>query len=166
MIDLILAIIFFGCTLSLGVLVARKMPVFGQIPRVSEVNGKRVNFSQTLHTWIVARLKQIPIFETWLKDFSYTSFLQKFLSKVRVMMLKMEHKTGSYLEKLRVQAKEKQEAAANDNYWSDLKNLIKNKESLKGRPRAAKRANTVVEKVAQIKSEPVKVRKGRRRRPQ
>jgi hypothetical protein len=77
----------------------------------------------------------------------------------------LENKIGSYLEKLRVQAKEKQEAASNDNSWSDLKNLIKSTDGLKKpRPSAVRRTNAVVEKVAEIKSEPAKVQKKRRKR--
>lgn len=136
-----------------------------QIPRTMGIGEKKSNLGESLRFWVLSHLKQVPLFHNWLKDFSYATFLQKFLSKVRVMTLKLENKIGFYLEKLRIQAKEKQEAASNDNYWSDLKNLIKSTDGLKKpRPSAVRRTNAVVEKVAEIKNEPVKVQKKRRRR--
>jgi hypothetical protein len=167
MIDLILAIIFLGCTLSIGAIVARKMPALAQIKCLPQVTEQKAGWPAAIRLWIVSRLKQVPLFREWFKDFSYTNFLQKLLLKVRVMMIKLENKTGFYLEKLRLQAKEKQEAAASDNYWSDIKNIIKNKEVAKRRTAvAARRTNIVVEKVAQIRTGPVKAKKNRRKKAQ
>jgi hypothetical protein len=167
MIDLILAIIFLGCTISIGAIVARKMPALAQIKSLPQIAEQKTGWSAAIRLWIVLRLKQVPLFREWLKDFSYTNFLQKLLSKVRVMTIKLENKTGSYLEKLRLQAKEKQEAAVSDNYWSDIKNIIKNKEAAKRRTTAAaRRTNIVVEKVAQIRTVAVKAKKNRRKKAQ
>ncbi|HOX29601.1 MAG TPA: hypothetical protein P5080_00800 [Candidatus Paceibacterota bacterium] len=167
MIDLILAIIFFGCTISIAAIAARKMPALEQIERQPQISENKIGVAGQARHWVVLRIKQAPLFKKWFKDFSYTTFLQKLLSKVRVMMIRLENKTSAYLEKLRVQAKEKQEAAVNDNYWSDIKNLIKNKEIVKRRTTAAaRRTNIVVEKVAQIKSEPARQKKNRRKKAQ
>jgi hypothetical protein len=58
------------------------------------------------------------------KKFSFEIFLQKILSKVRVLVLKIDHKTSNWLQALRERAK-KRSSLEKDNYWKKLKNLTK-----------------------------------------
>jgi predicted nucleic acid-binding Zn-ribbon protein len=92
-------------------------------------------------------------------------FLQKLLSRIRVMTLKLENKTGNYLTKLREQEKQKIEEASGDNYWNDLKKIIKSKDGLRKKVAAVeKKANAVVEKVSEIKSGVTEEKKKRRKK--
>jgi hypothetical protein len=58
------------------------------------------------------------------KKFSLEMMLQKILSKVRVLVLKIDHKTSNWLQALRERAKRKS-TVEKDNYWKKLKNLTK-----------------------------------------
>jgi hypothetical protein len=51
--------------------------------------------------------------------------LQKTLSKIRVLTLKLESKTASWLQKIRVKS-QTDKAKAKDNYWTEVKNEVKN----------------------------------------
>lgn len=96
--------------IGLGVILYRKMPELVKL-------SVPVNDSQkTLFSKIKERTKNIPI----LKDFSYELYLQKILSKFRVLSMKTENKTGGWLEKLR-QKKNHQNSANHDEYWQELK---------------------------------------------
>ena len=60
------------------------------------------------------------------KNFSYDLFLQKFLSKIRILALKVEHKTTNHLQNMREKTKRKKEKEG-DNYWQALKKITKRK---------------------------------------
>jgi hypothetical protein len=58
------------------------------------------------------------------KNFSLELLLQKILSKVRVLVLKIDHKTSTWLQMLRERAKRKN-TLEKDNYWKRLKKFTK-----------------------------------------
>jgi len=58
------------------------------------------------------------------KKFSLELLLQKILSKVRVLVLKIDHMTSNWLQALRERAK-KRSTLEKDNYWKKLKKLTK-----------------------------------------
>jgi len=58
------------------------------------------------------------------KSFSLEIFLQKILSKTRVLVLKMDHKTSTWLQTLRERAK-KRTFLKKDDYWQKLKKITK-----------------------------------------
>lgn len=152
MTDLILLIIFFGCTLSIGMFVAKKLPTLEQMPESAQIKKNQVPLSRSLRIFCLSIVNRIPMLGEWVKDFSYITFLQKLLTKIRILILKLENKTAFYLEKLRTHASQAKETADNDNYWSDIRNLIKNKDGARKRASSAvQRTNTVVEKVSEIK---------------
>lgn len=62
------------------------------------------------------------------KNFSYEIFLQKILSKIRILSLRAENKTSGWLQKLRQKSQNKKEKENNnDNYWEELKKVTKSK---------------------------------------
>ncbi len=67
------------------------------------------------------KLKNKTLEIRFLKPFSSEVFLQKILSKVRILTLKTENKTSYWLQQLRKNARKKKEIE-NDNYWKELKN--------------------------------------------
>lgn len=58
------------------------------------------------------------------KNFSPELLLQKILSKVRVLVLKMDHKTSTWLQALRERAK-RRSTIEKDNYWKKLKKFTR-----------------------------------------
>lgn len=70
---------------------------------------------------LLLKLKNKTLEIRFLKFFSSEIFLQKILSKIRVLTLKTENKTSYWLQQLRKSARKKKEIE-NDNYWKELKN--------------------------------------------
>ena len=61
------------------------------------------------------------------RRFPYEKYLQKVLSKFRILTLRTENKTGHWLEKLRQRANKKNNSGKKekDNYWEELKKAKK-----------------------------------------
>lgn len=123
MAQIIALIVLILSALGLGVMVWRKIPVLAELPEVSE--GPREGL------WL--RLKNKIFNLSFIKDFNFLAFLQKILSKFRVLTLKTESKTADWLQKLR-QKTQKQDNFKNDNYWQELKNSTNNKANKKNKP--------------------------------
>ena len=60
----------------------------------------------------------------FVKKFSYEIFLQKILSKIKILTLKTENKTSDLLQKLREKYERRKE---DDNYWDDIKKATKDR---------------------------------------
>ena len=60
------------------------------------------------------------------KDFSFESLMQKVLSKVRVLSLKVENKTANHLHQLR-KSSQKKNGLGDENYWKELKKPLNDK---------------------------------------
>jgi len=95
---------------GIGVILCRKIPVLVKLPETS------VELNQPFTLIIKKGVKALP----GLKTFSYELYLQKILSRVRVLTLKTESKTGSWLERLRQKSNHKNDFK-NDSYWDELK---------------------------------------------
>ena len=115
--ELIAGIILFGSLLGMGVIILRKIPVLVNLPEVLPQIEKEKLFLR-----LKTKIKEIPGF----KSFSYEIFLQKLLSRIRILSLKSENKTGSWLQRLREKSK-KNKFQENDNYWEEIKKSTKNK---------------------------------------
>jgi len=110
MVELISIIILFSSLLGMAVILWRKMPTLSKLPE------RNLNFSDTLTSRVKDGIQKMPV----IKNFSYNLYLQKILSKFRVLSLKTESKTGSWLEKLR-QKKSQKNNGTHDSYWDELK---------------------------------------------
>ena len=110
MVELISFIVLLLSLAGMAVILWRKMPVLSKLP---EPTGDLRKF---LAEKIKEGTKKIPM----VKDFSYELYLQKMLSRIRVLTMKTENKTGSWLERLR-QKKNQKDRTNNDNYWDNLK---------------------------------------------
>ena len=60
----------------------------------------------------------------FVKKFSYEIFLQKILSRIKILTLKIENKTSDLLQKLREKYKRRK---GDDNYWENIKKATKEK---------------------------------------
>ncbi len=114
--ELIAGIILFGSLLGMGAIILRKIPVLVELPEIPAV---RINWRS-----IFLKLKEKIKNTSFLKSFSHEVFLQKILSKIRILSLKSENKTGSWLQRLREKSK-KNKFQENDNYWEEIKKSTK-----------------------------------------
>lgn len=110
MVELISIVVLVLSLAGMAVILLRKIPVLTKLP---ETSGGVRNF---LAAGIKGGLKKMPL----LRGFSYELYLQKLLSRVRVLTMKTENKTGHWLESLR-QRNNKKNHTQNDNYWDELK---------------------------------------------
>ena len=113
--ELIAFLILISSFLGMLTLIYRKIPILLELPEVIEKPLK-----ESAWTKLKAKIKNFPI----LKSFSSEIFLQKLLSKIRILTLKTDNKTFSWLKKLRQKAKIRKNL--NDNYWEELKKSTKN----------------------------------------
>ena len=110
--ELVAVIILFASLSGMGVIVFRKIPVLVGLP---EIPAAGINWDG-----IFRKLKEkIKILNPF-KSFSHEFFLQKILSKIRILSLKSENKTGNWLQKLREKS-QKNKFQENDNYWEEIK---------------------------------------------
>ncbi len=112
MIELIFLIILICSLVGMGVIVFRKIPLLLELPETSPSKFNWQNF--LLKTKNSIPFKGIPI----------EIFLQKILSKIRILTLKTDNKTSSLLQKLRERSLKKR-INDNDNYWQEIKKKIK-----------------------------------------
>ena len=117
--ELAALIILFGSLLGMGAIIVRKIPVLVGLPEVIKKPS-----GEPFWLKLNRKIKNIPGF----KSFSYEIFLQKLLSKIRILSLKTDNKTFNWLQKLREKSKRKK-IKENDNYWEELKKST----NLKGR---------------------------------
>jgi len=104
-------IILVGSLFGIGAILLRKIPVLIELPETSA----EFNLKESL-----LKLKEKIKFLKHLKIPAYEIFLQKILSKVRILTLKTESKTSNWLERLR-QREIKKKNYFSDNYWQELK---------------------------------------------
>jgi len=103
---IILAILLFSF-LGLIILIFRKIPILVNLPAVA---------GEGFISKIKSRIKESPGF----KNFSFEIFLQKIISQIRVLSLKTDHKTFSWLQKLREKTQKKK--LEDGKYWEEIKN--------------------------------------------
>ncbi len=114
MIEIIFIIVFLISLIGIGMILFQKIPFLLELPE-----DKSVEFN-----WkeLLVKTKRVLPF----KNFSLEKYFQKVLSKIRILTLKIDNKTSSYLQKLREKTKKKQvKEKKNDNYWQEVKKFKK-----------------------------------------
>ena len=110
--ELIAGAILFVSLAGIGVIILRKIPLLLELPETVPSHFSWREFFKKIRSAIP--LKVIPS----------EIFLQKILSKFRVLTLKTDSKTSSWLQKLRERAKKKK-FSEEDNYWKEIKKSTK-----------------------------------------
>ena len=110
MVEPISKIILLSSFIGIVVILLRKIPVLVKLPEVPREIPEPIGLK------IKNRIKNLP----GARSFNYELYLQKVLSKIRILTLKTENKTGSWLEKLRQKTNQKN-SQKNDHYWEELK---------------------------------------------
>jgi hypothetical protein len=108
MAEVILSILLFIGLAGTVLVIMRKVSVLSELPD-DYVPGDP----------LVVRLKRQVGNLPGSEALDYEVHLQKVLSKVRVLTMRTEQKTGSWLEKLRQKSNRKK--SRKDNYWEELK---------------------------------------------
>ncbi len=110
--EIISGIILFISLVGLGVIVFRKIPILAELPETSPSHFSWRNF--------LLKMKNLTPF----KEFSTELFLQKILSKIRILTLKTDNKTSNWLQRLRERARKKK-FGEGDKYWEEVKKTTK-----------------------------------------
>ena len=93
------------------IILRRKVPLLMELSE----RGEKVEVREL----VLKAVKRITESER-VKAFSPDKTLHKALSKTRILALKTENKTGSWLEQIRARSREKKENLSDD-YWKQLK---------------------------------------------
>jgi len=109
MIELIAAIILFIGLIGTGVIIIKKIPVLCELS-IQEVKKPGV----------LRRLRGKIRDNGTLESFSTELLLQKILSKIRVLTLKTDKKTGAWLTKLHKRSLKKKNKFSDD-YWKRIR---------------------------------------------
>ena len=105
-----------GSLLGTAVIIFRKIPALVELPEMpSKFDLKDIS----------VKLKEKIIILNPFKNFSSEVFLQKILSKIRILALKIENKIANYLQRLREKS-QKKKSKENDNYWEEIKKSTEN----------------------------------------
>jgi hypothetical protein len=120
MLALIAKITLVVSILGIAVILIRRMPELAALP-VETKKAKEPGES------FFVKLKNRVISLKLFKSSSFEIFLQKILSKIRVLTLRIENITAHWLLKLRERAKKKKEVE-NDRYWQELKDSTSRKD--------------------------------------
>ncbi|MBL7142420.1 MAG: hypothetical protein ISS83_02105 [Candidatus Pacebacteria bacterium] len=107
MMSIIVFIVFLLSLIVLAVIILKKIPLLLQLPETAPFNWKE---------WLTGVKDLFPT-----GNFSFEIFLQKILSRVRVLTLKTDNKTSNWLQKLRERG-QKKKFDEDDNYWREIKN--------------------------------------------
>ncbi len=114
--EVVAVITLFGSLFGIGVILTRKIPILMELPEVIEKS-----FIKDLWQKLKEKIKNIFCS----KSFSFEIFLQKILSKVRILSLRADNKTANWLQKLRERSRKKKPNKKNDNYWAEIKKSTK-----------------------------------------
>ena len=110
MIEIIFLSLLIFSLLGMGVILFRKFPLLAKLPETTPISKAylALKFKESV--------KKLP----GANKFDYEMYLQKLLSKIRILTLKTESTTESWLAKLRQKAIRKN-GRHSDNYWEELK---------------------------------------------
>ena len=108
MINLIAFIIFLIGLGGMGIIITRSAPRLAKLTLAETKIG------------LADRIKSSIQNNGAVKRLSFDILLQKLLSKIRVLTLRTEHKTGAMLQQLRQKSLEKKKKLADD-YWQKIR---------------------------------------------
>jgi len=111
MLNLIAVIILVSSLFGIFVILFRKIPILVNLPIPEQTTSHEPLFFRLKN-----KIKNLPPLKSW----SFENFLQKLLSKIRILTLKTENKTTNWLQKLRERSQKKKEIQ-NDKYWEEIK---------------------------------------------
>jgi len=115
MTEIISLSISFISFLGLIIFILRKIPVLAQLSIVEDKSYQKDGIILRIVLFLKEKTKNIKNF---LKSIPFEIILQKILSKIRILALKIENKIASWLSVLRKKSIEKKNFS--ENYWKKL----------------------------------------------
>jgi len=122
MIELITIIILLGSLIGIGVILYRKIPDLRKLEdfKKEQISNKSIlNPELEIERWRFFK----PDFSLDSTQHKFETFLQKLLSRIKVLTMKIENRISGYLQKLRERAQQRKRARE-DEYWQKLKKSI------------------------------------------
>ncbi len=110
MINLITTIILICSLFGIGIIFFSKIPILIELPK-----AQSESFFEVFLKNLKNKTKNHPF-----KSSSFEAFLQKPLSRLRVLTLKIENKISTLLQELREKSKIKKKRE-DDDYWKEIK---------------------------------------------
>ena len=104
MLEIIAIIVLFICLFGMGLIMAGKIPALAKMPRTKKVSFKK-NFISFFHLLRENMAKRNKFFHIAF----YERFLEKTLSRIRILILRTDNKTSKLLQKLRENSQKNKE---------------------------------------------------------
>lgn len=104
-------IVFLSSFFGMVLIVFRKIPTLTELPEFLPDGGESFGFK------LKKKIKELNPF----KNFFYENFLQKIISRIRILTLKTDSQTFNWLQNLKEKMKKKR--MENDNYWEEVKKI-------------------------------------------
>jgi len=120
MAELIAVSILIISIIGMGVIVWRKIPVLVSLSEVSQKRDEVLQKKEGLFWQLRKKIEKISP----LKNFSYDLFLQKVLTRIRILILKIENLLFQRVRRLR-ESSQKKKIEKEDNYWEEIKKEMK-----------------------------------------
>lgn len=108
MLELVALIVLILSLCCLGLIILKKVPLLLELPETVPFS---FNWQECLK-----KIKSCCPFN----NFSFGIFLQKTLSKIRILTLKTDNKTSNWLQRLR-EKNQKKKIEQDDDYWQQLR---------------------------------------------
>lgn len=124
MLEIAALIILIVSFLGMLVIFVRKIPTLVALPTEDRTSKDSLFLKLRDRFWVTRNSHPF-------KSFSFEIFLQKILSRARILILKIERKIADCLQKMREKSK-KEKGIGNDNYWTELKNSTNKKRKKNG----------------------------------
>lgn len=122
MIELIAIIILLSSLIGMGVILYRKIPDLKELEELEEEEGsKRVSGKFWLRIENSRFFKSNFHFDS--TQYKFETLLQKLLSRIKVLTMKIENRISGYLQKLRERAQQRKKVNE-DEYWQKLKKSV------------------------------------------
>ncbi len=112
--EIIAIIILLVSFLGMSVILFRKIPLLLELPETPVEISLKTRLIETKEKIKTSRYFKVPSSEI---------FLQKLLSKIRILTLRTDNKTANWLQKLREKSQRKK--FKKDDYWKELKKATK-----------------------------------------
>lgn len=103
-------VLIFGLS-GMLIMLLRKIPVLAGLPK-----SEKASLIESFQRGFLGMIRNIP----GIKTFSFETFLQKILSRIRILVLRIENKIAVWLQKLR-ENNQRKKPDGDDNYWQEVK---------------------------------------------
>ncbi len=122
MIELITIIILLGSLIGIGVILYRKIP---DLRKLEDFKKEQVSNKSILNPGLETERRRFlkPDFSLDSTQYRFETLLQKLLSRIKVLTMKIENRISGHLQRLRERAQQRKKVNE-DEYWQKLKKSI------------------------------------------